>query len=113
MQLFQTFTKIILLIIISVWLNACGGGGGGGGSSDVPTDTTLVFRAFPPDYFNGNYLEGGCLYGHIRYRASGPPYAVNPCHCEQCRRYTGAIYATGLTYSAENTVARQIASLRS
>ncbi len=57
-------------------------------------------------------LEVGCLCGHIRYRASGPPNAVNHCHYEQCSRYTGAIYATGLTYSAENVVARQIASLR-
>jgi hypothetical protein len=47
-------------------------------------------------------LEGGCLCGHIRYRASGLPYAVNHCHCEQCRRYTGAVYATGVAYSAEN-----------
>ena len=47
-------------------------------------------------------LEGGCLCGHIRYRASGPPFVVNHCHCEQCRRYTGAIYATGVAYSAEN-----------
>ena len=103
MQLFQIFTKIILLIILSIWLNACGGGGGGG-SSDVPTETALVFRAFSPDFFNGSYLEEGCLCGHIRYRASGPPYAVNHCHCEQCRRYTGAIYATGLTYSGQNIV---------
>ena len=47
-------------------------------------------------------LEGGCLCGHIRFRATGSPYAVNHCHCEQCRRYTGAIYATGVAYSAEN-----------
>ena len=44
------------------------------------------------------YLEGGCLCGHIRYRAEGLPHSVTHCHCEQCRRYTGAIYATGLAY---------------
>ncbi len=47
-------------------------------------------------------LEGGCLCGHIRYRASGTPFAVNHCHCEQCRRYTGAVFATGVAFSAEN-----------
>ena len=47
-------------------------------------------------------LEGGCLCGHIRYRASGPPFAVKHCHCEQCRRYTGAVFATGVAFSAEN-----------
>ena len=41
-------------------------------------------------------LEGGCLCGHIRYRASGPPHSVYHCHCEQCRRYTGAVFATGV-----------------
>lgn len=48
------------------------------------------------------YLEGGCLCGHIRYRAEGPPHSVTHCHCEQCRRYTGAIYATGLAYKVDN-----------
>ena len=47
-------------------------------------------------------LEGGCLCGHIRYHASGPPFGVSHCHCEQCRRYTGAVYATGVAFSAEN-----------
>ena len=47
-------------------------------------------------------LEGGCLCGHIRYRASGPPHSVYHCHCEQCRRYTGAVFATGVAFSAEN-----------
>ena len=53
MQLFQAFTKIILLISLSVWLSACGGGG----SSDVPTDTSLVFSVFPPGYFDGSYSD--------------------------------------------------------
>ena len=47
-------------------------------------------------------LEGGCLCGHIRYRASGTPHSVYHCHCEQCRRYTGAVFATGVAFSAEN-----------
>ncbi len=49
-----------------------------------------------------NILEGGCLCGHIRYRANGYPHNVTHCHCEQCRRYTGAIYATGLAYKVGN-----------
>jgi len=47
-------------------------------------------------------LEGGCLCGHIRYRASGLPFEVTHCHCAQCRRYTGAIHSTGIAYNAEN-----------
>jgi len=51
MQFIQAVTKILLLISLSAWLSACGGGG----SSDVPTDTSLVFPAFPPGYFDGSY----------------------------------------------------------
>ena len=47
-------------------------------------------------------LEGGCLCGHIRYHANGSPHTVYHCHCEQCRRYTGAVFATGVAFSAEN-----------
>lgn len=49
-----------------------------------------------------SYMEGGCLCGHIRYRAAGSPHSVTHCHCEQCRRYTGAICATGVAHKAEN-----------
>jgi hypothetical protein len=34
--------------------------------------------------------EGGCLCGAIRYRLSGPPLHSNVCHCETCRRASGA-----------------------
>ena len=47
-------------------------------------------------------LVGGSLCGHIRYCASGSPHTVYHCHCEQCRRYTGAVFATGVAFSSEN-----------
>ncbi len=34
--------------------------------------------------------EGGCLCGHIRYRASGEPEFPHLCSCTQCRRWSGA-----------------------
>jgi hypothetical protein len=37
-----------------------------------------------------NYLEGGCLCGAIRYRASAPPLRGVICHCSMCRRHSGA-----------------------
>ena len=33
---------------------------------------------------------GGCLCGAVRYRADGPPLSTIYCHCESCRRHTGA-----------------------
>lgn len=33
---------------------------------------------------------GGCLCGTIRYRAEGVPKWIAYCHCQSCRRATGA-----------------------
>ena len=35
-------------------------------------------------------VEGGCLCGAVRYRASGPPSGITICHCATCRRASGA-----------------------
>lgn len=35
-------------------------------------------------------LTGGCLCGKVRYEAEGEPYAATVCHCETCRRSSGA-----------------------
>jgi hypothetical protein len=39
-------------------------------------------------------IEGGCLCGRIRYRAEAAPIRVSHCHCDMCRRATGAVAAT-------------------
>jgi len=43
---------------------------------------------------------GGCRCGAVRYRASGKPKWVAHCHCSDCRKQTGAGYATWLGYEA-------------
>ncbi len=35
-------------------------------------------------------MEGSCLCGSIRVRASGVPLRVSYCHCRDCRRASGA-----------------------
>jgi hypothetical protein len=35
-------------------------------------------------------LTGRCLCGAIRFTADGPPKWTGYCHCESCRRHTGA-----------------------
>lgn len=46
--------------------------------------------------------EGGCLCGAIRYRATGKPIGVAHCHCDKCRRHSGAVMASGVGFAAEN-----------
>jgi hypothetical protein len=42
-------------------------------------------------------IEGSCLCGGIRYEASGPLTAVGRCHCRECRKASGAEFATNAT----------------
>ena len=48
--------------------------------------------------------SGGCLCGAIRYEFSGVPLWAGYCHCESCRRATGAPVAAfiGVPQSAVN-----------
>jgi hypothetical protein len=47
-------------------------------------------------------IEGGCLCGAIRYEASGEPYHITHCHCEDCRRSAGAPFVTWASFLRQN-----------
>lgn len=35
--------------------------------------------------------EGGCLCGHVRFKATGPALKPHTCSCSLCRRHSGAL----------------------
>jgi len=45
-------------------------------------------------------LEGSCLCGAVRYRAEGPLQQMARCHCRECRKASGAEFATNGTVNA-------------
>ena len=38
-------------------------------------------------------LTGGCLCGAVRITVAGDPYRVGLCHCLDCRKHHGAVFA--------------------
>lgn len=44
---------------------------------------------------------GGCLCGAIRFVATGTPLWAAHCHCQSCRRCTGAAFATFVGFPPE------------
>ena len=48
----------------------------------------------------GKAFTGGCLCRQIRYRAAGQPSNQSHCHCETCRRASGAAFVSWATFRA-------------
>lgn len=45
--------------------------------------------------------EGGCFCGAIRYESKGDPGVVTHCHCQHCRRTSGAAFLTWVEFPAD------------
>ncbi len=57
--------------------------------------------------------EGGCLCGAVRWRATAAPKNVNHCHCEMCRRGSGAAIVTWAAFaSADFTFTKEAPTWR-
>jgi hypothetical protein len=46
-------------------------------------------------------LHGSCLCGAVRLELSGEPDRVGLCHCLDCRKKTGSVFATWAIYPAD------------
>jgi hypothetical protein len=47
-------------------------------------------------------IRGSCLCGGVRYEARGPVTKMTSCHCVQCRKASGAEFATNGSVLAEH-----------
>lgn len=47
-------------------------------------------------------FEGGCLCGATRFRASGAPKWTAWCHCQSCRKHSGAPVSVFVAYDEAN-----------
>lgn len=55
-------------------------------------------------------ITGGCLCGRVRFAATGAPDRVGLCHCMDCRKHHGAVFAAFAIYpTAAVTVTGQTA----
>ena len=45
---------------------------------------------------------GGCLCGHIRFEAVGPPAKPHTCSCKMCQRHSGALTTTWVEFPKES-----------
>lgn len=48
-------------------------------------------------------FSGKCLCGQVSFRSHAEPVLILNCHCEDCRRSTGAVYGTNV-FVAEDLV---------
>ena len=55
----------------------------------------------------GMSIEGGCLCGAVRYRATAPPVSRSICHCRSCRRASGAPSVAWSTFHVNSLVFTQ------
>ena len=46
-------------------------------------------------------IKGGCLCGAVRYTAEADPTSATICHCTDCQKFTGSVFATLVALNKE------------
>jgi hypothetical protein len=47
-------------------------------------------------------ITGGCLCGDVRIEATGRPYRVGMCHCLDCRKHHGSLFAASAIFPEDS-----------
>lgn len=47
---------------------------------------------------NGSGHEAACSCGALRLRCAGPPLRISVCHCLECQKRTGSVFATNARF---------------
>jgi hypothetical protein len=47
-------------------------------------------------------FEGACLCGAVHFIATGEPKGIYWCHCQSCRKHTGAPVAVFVAYEPQD-----------
>lgn len=50
---------------------------------------------------------GSCLCGAIKFKITGQPFRIVNCHCDDCRKATGAAFATNVFFKEEQVIVTQ------
>jgi len=50
---------------------------------------------------NEEIHQGGCMCGAVRFETTGAPKFVSRCHCQSCRKATGAAFSTWVGFKDE------------
>ena len=53
-------------------------------------------------------LTGKCLCGAVRYSTKAEPQGVSACHCGQCRRQSGHVWASAYVPKAELEITGEV-----
>ena len=57
--------------------------------------------------------NGHCLCGGVQYQVTGNPIIVAHCHCDDCKRQSGAGHSTGAMYAVDNfTITGEVAEYK-
>jgi hypothetical protein len=67
-------------------------------------EVVMAYLAVPSNSRMNLPAEGGCQCGDVRYTISGDPVFLTVCHCNECKRQSGAAFGMSLRMRREHVM---------